>query len=91
MNSLDDVFEQLQYFQRALLEFDEEVRASAESLRKTHDELCGLWQDEAASRYRRAYESLAQPLDHYLRADAPRFERFLEVKVRQLDQYMQGA
>ena len=91
MTSLDDVFEQMQVFQRTLLEFNDEVRASAASLGKSHDALTGLWQDQAASRYQRAYEPLAESLNNFIRVDAPRFEHFLEIKVRQLERYLHGA
>jgi hypothetical protein len=91
MSSLDEVFEQLRLFQRALLEFNQEVGTSAAALAKSHDELTGLWRDEAALRYQQAYEPLAHSLDDYLRAGAPRFEHFLDNKVRQLERYLHGA
>jgi predicted metal-dependent hydrolase len=91
MTSLDDVFEQMRLFQQALAEFNEEVRVSAESLGKAHDEVSGLWRDAAAARYQQAYEPLAHSLDEYLRAGAPQFERFIETKVRQLERYLHGA
>jgi hypothetical protein len=89
VSSLDEVYEQMRLFQRSLTGFNEEVRDSAASLAKSHEDVCGLWQDEAAQRYRQAYEPLAHSLDQYLRADAPRFERFMESKVRQLERYLQ--
>jgi len=91
MSSLDDVFEQMRLFRKALLEFNEEVRGSAAGLAKAHDEVGGLGRDEAASRYRQAYEPLAQSLDTYLRDGAPRFERFLENKIGQLERYLNGG
>ncbi len=90
MSSLDEVHEQMRVFQRTLAEFNEEIRISASALAKSHETVCALWQDEAALRYRQAYEPLAQSLNEYLRAGAPRFEGFLESKVRQLERYLQG-
>jgi hypothetical protein len=47
--------------------------------------------DDAARNYLRVYEPLAQSLDEYLQGPAPRFEQFLESKVRQLEQYLNGG
>ena len=91
MSSLDDVFEQMRQFQRALIEFNQEMQASTTSLAKSHQDVCGIWQDEAAKRYRQTYDPLAHSLDEYLRTDAPRFENFLEKKVRQLERYLHGS
>jgi predicted metal-dependent hydrolase len=91
MSSLDEVFEQMHLFQRALVEFNGEIRVSAAALAKSHEEVCGRWRDEAALRYRQTYEPLAQSLDDYLRGGAPRFENFLERKVRQLERYLNGT
>jgi hypothetical protein len=91
MSSLDEVFEQMRLFERTLFEFNEEVRASAAALSKSHDELCGLWRDEASLRYRAVYEPMAASLDQYLRADAPRFEEFLKSKIVHLERYLHGA
>jgi hypothetical protein len=91
MTSLDDVFEQMRFFSKALREFNEELRASASALSQAHDQTRGLWVDEAARNYLRVYEPLAQSLDEYLRGPAPRFEQFLDNKVRQLEQYLNGG
>ena len=91
MSSLDDVYEQMRLFERALREFDEELHISAVALRKSDEELSGLWRDQASQRYRQAYEPLAQSLDQYLQHGAPQFEAFLENKVRQLEKYLHGG
>ena len=88
MSSLDEVYEQMRLFQRTLTEFNTEIRASAVELSKAHENLCGIWRDEAALRYRAAYEPLAHSLDLYLRANAPRFEKFMESKAGQLERYL---
>ena len=88
---MDDVFEQMRLFQRALVEFNQEIRASTTSLAKSHEDVRAVWQDEAAQRYRHTYDPLAHSLDGYLRTDAPRFENFLEKKVRQLERYLHGS
>lgn len=90
MSSLDEVYEQMRAFERTLTEFNAEVRASSAALSEAHDGVCRIWQDEAALRYRQAYEPLARSLDRYLNAHAPRFEKFIESKLRRLEQYLQG-
>ena len=91
MSSLDDVFEQMRFFSKALVEFNEELRGSAAALTQAHDQTRALWMDEAARNYLRVYEPLAESLAEYLRGPAPRFEQFLDDKVRQLDQYLNGG
>lgn len=90
MSSLDEVYEQMRVFQRTLTEFNAEIRASATALSEAHDSICHIWKDEPALRYRAAYEPLAHSLDQYLTAQAPRFEKFMESKIRRLEQYLQG-
>ena len=91
MSSLDDVYEQMRLFQRALSEFNEELHASAKALADAHQHACALWNDEAAQRYRQTYEPLAQSLDDYLQNRAPRFEEFLARKTGQLERYLHGT
>ena len=49
-----------------------------------------IWKDAAAVRYLQAYEPLHQSLEEYLQGGAPRFEQFLQAKVSQLEQYLNG-
>jgi len=91
MSSLDDTFEQMRFFGKALAEFNEELRGSRDALAQAHDQTRALWTDEAARTYLRVYEPLAQSLDEYLRGPAPRFEQFLDDKIRQLEQYLNGG
>jgi predicted metal-dependent hydrolase len=91
MASLDEVYEQMRSFQKALVDFNAEMRGSATALANSHQELCGLWRDEASQHYRQTYEPLAESLDDYLKTGAPRFENFLEKKVRQLERYLHGT
>lgn len=91
MSSLDEVFEQMRLFDHALREFNAELRASSTALTRAHEQTTSLWKDAAALRYLQVYDPLAQSLDEYLRAAAPRFEQFLQAKVSQLEQYLNGA
>ena len=90
MGSLDEVFEQMRLFDQALREFNSELRASSTALSRAHEQTTSLWNDAAAVRYLQAYEPLHQSLDDYLNGAAPRFEQFLQAKVAQLEQYLNG-
>jgi uncharacterized protein YukE len=89
--SLDDVYEQMRLFERALVEFNQEIHASTAALEESHQEVYALWRDEAAQRYLQTYEPLAKSLEDYLRGSAPRFERFLENKLGHLERYLHGG
>ena len=91
MISLDDVYEQMRLFERALVEFNQEIHASTAALEESHQEVYALWRDEAAQRYLQTYEPLAKSLEDYLRGSAPRFERFLENKLGHLGRYLHGT
>jgi len=91
MSSLDEVFEQMRLFDQALREFNAQLRASSTTLAQAHEQTTSLWKDAAALRYLQVYEPLAQSLDEYLRSGAPRFEQFLQAKIAQLEQYLNGA
>ncbi|HEY4214689.1 MAG TPA: hypothetical protein VGM84_24645 [Steroidobacteraceae bacterium] len=90
MSSLDEVHEQMRLFDQALREFNSELRASSITLSLAHEQTTSLWKDAAAVRYVQAYEPLRQSLDEYLKGAAPRFEQFLQAKVSQLEQYLNG-
>lgn len=91
MSSLDEVFERMRIFDQALREFNGALSASSSALTRAHEQTLSLWNDAAAVRYRQVYEPLAQSMDDYLKAAAPRFEHFLQAKLSQLEQYLNGA
>ncbi len=90
MSSLDEVFEQMRLFDQALREFNSELRASSTALALAHEQTTSLWKDAAAVRYLQAYEPLHRSLEEYLKGGAPRFEQFLQARVSQLEQYLNG-
>jgi len=91
MSSLDEVFEQLKLFSRALADFNEQLRGSTTALTASHDQVRALWNDEASRQYMLVYGPLSESLDEYLRGPAPRFEQFLGSKLHQLEQYLHGG
>lgn len=90
MTSLDDVYERMQFFRTALLEFDASLSDSVAEMDDHHDRLGGLWQDQSGQRYHQLYEPLAETMKTYLQGDAPRFEAFIEGKLLLLDRYLSG-
>lgn len=89
--TLDDTFEYLRAFGQALAAFNQELMASANDLHKSDEQIGALWRDEGSKPYRQQYEPLSESLDRYLRSDAPRFEHFMEMKIRQLSMYLHGS
>lgn len=91
MNTLDDVYDLMRQFRITLGEFDESLAESFTELERHHEHLEGMWQDQMAQRYWRAYEPFAETMKTYIQGDALRFEEFLDTKLRILDQYLSGA
>lgn len=91
MASLDDTFDALKQFARALAEFNEALRLSALELAARHDALKGLWDDSAARSYALLYEPLETATQQYLASDAPRLSEFVEMKVRLLAEFLDGG
>lgn len=91
MPSLDDTYDAITHFSRALGEFNEALRISEADLAEKHSVVEGLWNDNAARAYARLYEPLDTSLKQYLMHDAPRMEDFIQTKVRMLDTYLNGS
>lgn len=89
--SMDDQFEQMQYFRDALMRFNEQLRGSMTDLERQHENVSPHWQDEM----RRQYDSQWQPLDsmmkHYLNVEAPSYVEFLSIKIHALGRYLRGG
>lgn len=90
MSTLDDTYDRLRHFLGALREFDDSLRVSLAEVRNRDAALDAQWQDEAARAYRRIFEPLAEVTEQYIMQDAPRFEDFIDQKIRQLDDFLHG-
>lgn len=90
MSSLDETYEAIAHYSRALAEFNDALRVSVLDLDEKHEVVQGLWADSAARAYAQIYEPMRQHLEKYLAHEAPRLETFIETKVRVLDAYLNG-
>lgn len=91
MTSLDQTLEHLRHFDAQLRRFNEALRASYREVSERHQEIEGLWRDESARTYHKAFDDFDRRLAEYLTRHAPRFEEFLGQRVRQLDAYLHGG
>lgn len=89
--SLDHTADMLSQFERRLQAFNEALRASYMEVRLCHQEIEGLWSDAAARTYHSLYDDFDKRLADYLSFQAPRFERFIEERVRLLRHYLHGS
>jgi hypothetical protein len=91
MYSLDDVYERMDAFARALARFQESLAASLTQMQARHDAVDPLWQDAARRHYDLHYGPLHEMLVQYLRVHGPDYLRFLEEKLRALEAYLHGC
>ncbi len=90
MHSMDDVFERMQLFARALGEFQDALQASLADLDRCHAAVDPLWRDERRRTYDAGYIPLHDFLVRYVREQGPAYLDFLDEKLRAIDQYLHG-
>lgn len=88
--SLDETYEALNHFARALARFDEQVRVGRAQIRERHDAIDAIWTDSLRRQYDQAIESLDKQLAEYADSHSERFEAFLDAKISQLRSYLHG-
>ena len=91
MASLDDTFEALQHFHRALLQFNEALNFSAAEVREKNAAIEALWTDETARAYSQSFGYFLETMDKYQSHTAPQLEDFLKSKLGDLDRYLHGS
>jgi hypothetical protein len=91
MTSMDDVYERMQIFARELAEFQDALTDSLADLRRCHEAIDSLWQDEARRHYDALYGPLRDMLERYLRHQVPAYQTFLREKLRALEGYLFGS
>ena len=91
MSNLDQTYEALIAFHRALVEFNEELSLSVREVKERHADIESIWRDSAAQKYEATFRPFADTIDLYLAAHASRFEDFLKAKIINLGQYLHGA
>ena len=88
--SLDDTLEALERFLTELRTFDEVLRVSQHEMGRLHDQIDGLWRDEARRTYDAAMSDLRDALERYATAHSEQYEHFMERKLAQLRFYLHG-
>jgi hypothetical protein len=88
---MDDVYERMQVFARELAEFQDALTDSLADLRRCHEAVDALWQDEARRQYDELYGPLREMLERYLHHQAPTYQAFLKEKLRAIEGYLFGA
>ena len=90
MLSMDDVYERMQYFARALGRFQDALAVSLADLDRCHAAVDPLWRDAMRREYDDRYGPLHDALVRYVRVQGPGFQAFLGDKLRAIDQYLHG-
>jgi hypothetical protein len=88
--SMDEVSERMREFERALGDFHGLMQASLADLRRSHDELDPLWQDQARRDYDVRFLPLAEHMDRFVHRDCPRYREFISNRAAWLDRYLRG-
>jgi hypothetical protein len=87
---MDDVYERMAAFARALAGFQQSLETSVGEMEARHRAVDPLWQDEARRHYDMHYGPLHDMLLQYLRTQGPLYLRFLEDKLRAIEAYLHG-
>jgi hypothetical protein len=91
VSSLDDTRERLLVFRRDLAQFTDQMAASLADLHDHHAALDGLWRDTFRRRYDAAWEPLAAAVQVFRDHESPEYDRFLQEKIRALEEYLYGT
>ncbi len=86
--SLDDTMVALRVFEAEVRELTDTLAASMGALRRHHEQVAAVWNDDFARRYQHRWDSFEHHLDDYLRRDAPRYQQFLETRTAALGRYL---
>lgn len=88
--SMDDVFQELQYFKQALEQFNQQLNNSMKDLEDKHSNVSPHWQDEMRKTYDALWEPLYETMKNYSMREAPAYEEFLKQKIEALGRYLNG-
>ena len=89
--SLDDTFREMKRFSDELTRFNDKLKSSQLDLDSKHETVSPLWQDEMRREYDAEWNYFREILKNYLSRESPRYELFLETKLKHLSQYLRGG
>lgn len=90
MSTMDELHEQMQYFNNVLQRFQDSLEVSLNDLRSSHEVVDPHWQDEARRHYELQYGPLREMLQRYVTQQGPDYLRFIQEKIRFIDRYLHG-
>ena len=87
---MDELHEQMRYFEQALIEFNDKLRVSMEDLRSKHEYVRPLWQDEMQRTFDSQWNPLDEMMGYYAMREGPAYVEFIEIKLHRLQRYLYG-
>lgn len=88
--SMDDQYQQMKIFATTLSDFNEHLGASVNDLRRNHDNVSPLWQDQMRREYDAVWGPFEEMMRHYLERESPNYVEFLSIKLHALKRYLEG-
>jgi uncharacterized protein YukE len=88
--SLDETYVQMQNFEKALRDFNMNLRASLAELEAQHDKVSPIWNDQMRKKYDAIWGPFLQTMKHYNVSEGPGYIEFLNIKLHTLRRYLYG-
>ncbi len=88
---MDEIYERATVLENELEKFNDQLRGGFEDLRRSHDAVAPLWQDEMRREYDRTWMPLEESMDAYIKQVGPRYVEFLLERLQHLKAYLHGS
>jgi uncharacterized protein YukE len=89
--SMDDTFREMKNFHQELRQFNDLMKVSMNDLQQKHDRVDPYWQDEMRKEYDYKWREFDEMMKRYLSNDGPKYDQFLDSKLRHLSQYLRSG
>ncbi len=89
--SMDEQYQEMTNFLRALVGFNQRLEASMRDLETRHDFVSPHWQDEMRRHYDMQWQPLHDVTKHYVASEGPSYVEFLSIKQYALWRYLNGG
>lgn len=87
---MDETYDQMQSFLRALQDFDNHLRNSVSDMNRCHEVVAPLWQDSFRREYDARWEQFLDFMAQYLNRESVDYEQYLYDKLIQIRSYLYG-
>jgi len=91
MSGLDDVFQNMNAFQKNLVRFNDELKQSMRDVMSSHDKVAPLWKDSLRKMYDSQWNSYEEAMKRYTSKDGQNYVDNLQKKLNALKGYLYGA